>query len=106
MCCTLCVMLHTLLGMDVFCAPGPPAWLWSDTDALLGYLSSQVFFFLSAYHFLGDQIPTARVAVARFLRKWVRVASVGLVVRLVSCAVSAQPCRSWRMSGIPRRGLK
>lgn len=101
--CALLGVLHLLLGLDIFCEPGPPTWLWSDMDALFGYLPTQVLFLLSAQLFLGPSPPGPRAAVARLLRKWLRLAPVGLLLRLVACSpAAAQLSRPWRSAAVPR----
>eukprot|EP00927_Polykrikos_kofoidii_P071712 TRINITY_DN67949_c0_g1_i1.p1 TRINITY_DN67949_c0_g1~~TRINITY_DN67949_c0_g1_i1.p1 ORF type:complete len:890 (+),score=117.08 TRINITY_DN67949_c0_g1_i1:81-2750(+) len=85
--CVALGMMHMLMGLDIFCPPGAPTWLWSDSDALFGYIPTQLMFLLSAYLFLSPTLPPSPgAAIARFLRKWARVAPVGLFVRLVECS--------------------
>lgn len=77
-------------------------WLWSDLDTAFGYLSSQALFLLSAYLFLSPTPPSPRAAFMRLARKWLRVAPLGLCIRLATCHPALRPVRSWRSAAIPR----
>ncbi|CAJ1386847.1 unnamed protein product [Effrenium voratum] len=95
--CCLLGLLHLLLGLDVFCAPEPPAFLWRDLDTVLGYVSTQAMLLLSARW--AAQAGGPRELCGRLLRKWLRLAPAGLALRLLFCPLPAR----WRHSGVSAR---
>eukprot|EP00439_Symbiodinium_sp_Y106_P085825 s102_g29.t8 len=92
LCCLILGFAHLLLSLDAFCAPGPPAGLWRDADTILGYVSTHVLFLLSAQNMLTKPAQGPADAVGRLCRKWLRLAPVGLALRLASCGLA--PLRS------------
>ncbi|CAK9071943.1 unnamed protein product [Durusdinium trenchii] len=106
--CCLLSLLHLLMGLDIFCLPGPPTLLWRDLDALWGYArltaTAHAMLALSAA-FASRPVRGATDALGRFLRKWLRLAPAGLALRLLSASASEFTHARPQGSGWPERRL-
>ncbi|CAK9111016.1 Circumsporozoite protein [Durusdinium trenchii] len=100
--CCLLSLLHLLMGLDIFCLPGPPTLLWRDLDALWGYATAHAMLALSAA-FASRPVRGATDALGRFLRKWLRLAPAGLALRLLSASASEFTHARPQGSGWPER---